>query len=86
MTVTVEQMDTRITDDALAWGPVPYLPVFDLAPTVHSGDDVTWSGTVFLLIDEDAAPKRFTFQEYERIGTGSGGQRLVFTETFVLPS
>ena len=86
--VTVEQQNTLITDDALAWSPIAGWPVFPLDAVIAHTDDATWTGTARVPVTA-TVPLRLTFQEYEVLSTGEGtqtAQRLVYTETFDLTS
>jgi hypothetical protein len=81
MTVTVEQQDPRITDDALAWSQATGTDVVQLT-AARSGDEITWTGEVLNFSGvETTFALRLTFQEYERFGSDPTDQRLVFTET-----
>lgn len=89
MVVLIEQRDTRIADDALAWQPVTDSigltnPV-ELSASISGNDHITWHGTIRLPRGDTARqPLRLTFEEYERIPGGAGGGRLVFTESLPL--
>ena len=87
MVAIIEEQDTRITDDALAWSPASGPTGFKnrIAMTAsHSGksDEVTWRASVLLPAGNDK-PLRISFEEYERIDrTGEG--RLAYTESIRL--
>jgi hypothetical protein len=87
MIVLVEQRDTRIADDTLAWrtatGPDGFNGLVELTTSTSDTDTVTWHGAVALPRGV-TAPLRLTFEEYERIPGGSGFGRLAFTESLPL--
>lgn len=92
MVVIVEEQDTRITDDALAWSPVPEAGGFKNTLTMSSSatgssDLVTWRASVSLPRN-NTKPLRLTFEEYEHIDDRNSGDpnakqpgRLAFTES-----
>ncbi|MDT4923513.1 MAG: hypothetical protein QOG01_1226 [Pseudonocardiales bacterium] len=95
MFAIVEQKDSRVTDDTLAWsraqaGPsLPFFnPVFELTASTSDADHVTWTGRV-RMPQANLRSFRVTFEEHERISGGTGHGRLVWTDhlpLFTLPS
>ncbi len=81
MLVTIEQRDTRIADDDLAWTPTSANAV-ELRASVSDSDFVTWTGSI--KIPSSTKPLRLAFEEFERIAGNNGKGRLIFTETMPL--
>jgi hypothetical protein len=90
----IEEKDTRITDDALAWvpasGPTGFNNTVTMTASATSSktDFVTWT-TEITLPAGNRKPLRLTFEEYERIGGGivggdTGYGRLAWTEAITL--
>jgi hypothetical protein len=85
----IEEKDTRIPDDELAWnpatGPTGFKNSVTMTATAVSSttDFVTWTATVQLPAG-NTKQLRLAFEEYERIDGGLGKGRLAYTETIPL--
>jgi hypothetical protein len=85
----IEQRDTRIPDDELAWVPATggtgFTNTITLTATATSSttDFVTWTGTIHLPAG-NTHQLRLAIEEYERIEGGVGKGRLAWTETIPL--
>lgn len=86
--VLLEEKDTRIPDDELAWNPRNFPRSTKnthkmTASTSGKSDLVTWQATVSIPTGR-TGPLRLAFEEYEQIEGSQGGGRLAYTETINL--